>query len=190
MGAIRSVNGGMRLSRAALVLALLALGTGAAWADRLGRSACKELKIDLADLLARSAPRDDMKRGPEWAKANLTLVELKNIKRLIELEEQLEFRCKMRRSRILAVAPAYRKLPPEIPERKPSTLSEAAKPALATVKKQAPAKTAKSAAAKTRQAAASGAPASKRHSPRRKSSSYVSPREVNPLSLTPLVSSR
>ncbi len=37
--------------------------------------------------------RDDMERGPEWAKANLPPDRLENILRLIEVEEQLEFRC-------------------------------------------------------------------------------------------------
>ena len=61
-------------------------------AARLAADACETLKAE-QDQLAQSGVRDDMQRGPQWAKANLPAARLGRIKRLIEVEEQIAFRC-------------------------------------------------------------------------------------------------
>ncbi len=86
----------MRRSRIAWGLVLLAVGSSAAWAEGLDKGSCNVLKAELAGLVGLGT-RDDMERGPEWAKANLSDKKLQDIFRLIEVEEQLEFRCGMSR---------------------------------------------------------------------------------------------
>lgn len=81
------------LLRCALVLAALlspCLLPGPAAADRLTGEECDALKSE-QDKLA--AVRSDMQRGPEWAKANLPTDRLARIRHLIEIEEQIAFRC-------------------------------------------------------------------------------------------------
>ena len=107
---------------------LVAVGAAGASAERLDKSACNVLNAELAGLVA-TGTRDDMQRGPAWAKSNLPHEKLQNIMRLIELEEQLEFRCGMARSRVAATAPAKvdKVGVPEEPERKPERKSSATK---------------------------------------------------------------
>ena len=107
---------------------LVAVGSAGASADRLDKSACNVLNAELAGLVA-TGTRDDMERGPAWAKTNLQHEKLQKIMRLIELEEQLEFRCGMSRSRVAATAPAKvdKVGVPEEPERKPERKSSATK---------------------------------------------------------------
>jgi hypothetical protein len=78
-----------------------------------------------------------MERGPEWALANLPPEKIASIRRLIEVEEQLEFRCGMGPSRIVStspadIAPAVRPeekgVVPQSPPKKPQSNSNAAKP--------------------------------------------------------------
>ena len=116
-------------SRDILVLALLAASATSAGAAKLKTDACNELKDELVVVLAAGAP-DDMRRGPAWAEANLDLDRLNNIKRLIELEEQLQFRCGVADARVAAIARArklQRDAPPELPERNPSRITAEAK---------------------------------------------------------------
>jgi hypothetical protein len=120
----------MRRSRIAWTLVLVAVGSAGgsagASAEKLDKSACNVLNAELAGLVA-TGTRDDMQRGPAWAKTNLPHENLRNIMRLIELEEQLEFRCGMPRSRVAATAPAKvdKVGVPEEPERKPERKSSA-----------------------------------------------------------------
>jgi len=117
----------MRRSRIAWGLVLLAVGSTAAWAEGLDKGSCNVLKAELAGLVGLGT-RDDMERGPEWAKANLSDKKLQDIFRLIEVEEQLEFRCGMSHRRVAATAPAKidRAVIPE-PERKPQSKSSVTK---------------------------------------------------------------
>jgi hypothetical protein len=109
---------------------MLAAGSVGAWAAGLEKSACNDLNGELAGVLATGA-RADMERGPEWAKANLTREKLGKIQRLIEIEEQLEFRCGMGRNRIAATSPESKQpakrsekvVIPEWPEKKPADKS-------------------------------------------------------------------
>jgi hypothetical protein len=75
-----------------LALAVLAAGDGAVSAEKLDKESCKSLSVERESLVAAGV-KGDMDRGPEWAKANLNPERLGEIKRLMELGEQLEFRC-------------------------------------------------------------------------------------------------
>jgi hypothetical protein len=78
--------------RSGLALALIAGGGGAACAEKLDKESCKSLSVE-RDSLVAAGVNGDMDRGPEWAKTNLAPGRLGEIKRMIELGEQLEFRC-------------------------------------------------------------------------------------------------
>jgi hypothetical protein len=174
-----------------LALALMTIGAGLASAAKLDKSACNDLNGEHASVLATGV-REDMARGPEWAKANLTPDKLANIKRLLELEEQLQFQCGAGRGRALAKsgvdtpeAPSVgrtpsetpdQKITPAEPERKPSSASDGMK---AVVMPGAPPKA--PAAEKTAPPnPAAQAAARKKPSRRDSSSAYVSPTDVNP----------
>jgi hypothetical protein len=70
----------------------LLLQAGAAAAASLDKEACDKLKAEQTQLEGAGA-RTNMANGPEWAKANLAPDKLGEIKRLIEVEELLMFRC-------------------------------------------------------------------------------------------------
>lgn len=61
-------------------------------ADPLDEPACTNLRKEQTKLLADGL-QTDMQRGPEWAKANLPQAKLDQIKHLMDVEEQLAFRC-------------------------------------------------------------------------------------------------
>jgi hypothetical protein len=75
-----------------LAVQAMLLGCGAAAAATLDQDACARLKTELLQL-ELAGTRNDMAQGPDWAKANLSGGKLAQIKRLIEIEEQLSFRC-------------------------------------------------------------------------------------------------
>lgn len=77
---------GLALLAAALVLAT------AARASPLGKDGCAQLKVEQEDL-ERAGTRASMSKGPQWAKSNLEPARLEQIKRLLEIDEQLLFRC-------------------------------------------------------------------------------------------------
>ena len=80
-------RGGIALVAAALVLPTLALR-----AAPLDKDDCARLKTEQSQL-EQAGTRGGMGRGPEWAKANLAPDKLEQIRRLIEVDEQLLFRC-------------------------------------------------------------------------------------------------
>jgi hypothetical protein len=81
----------MRWPLAGIVVALAA-GLGGAVAAPLDEEACKGAKTEREGLVAKGV-ESDIARGPEWGKANLPPDRLKEVARLIELNEQLTFRC-------------------------------------------------------------------------------------------------
>jgi hypothetical protein len=83
---------GGRTLRSALAAALAAAWPGVALADKLDKAACANLVSELATITASGA-RADMERGPEWAKANLAPDRMQSIHRMLEIDDQLEFRC-------------------------------------------------------------------------------------------------
>jgi hypothetical protein len=93
--AILAISPGRHKLRVSVVLALIVAGTGCAWAVKLDKAACDNLRTELAGAAAIGL-KADMERGPEWAIVNLPPERLAAIKRMIEVQEQLEFRCGMR----------------------------------------------------------------------------------------------
>jgi hypothetical protein len=61
-------------------------------ATPLDPDTCGKLKVE-REGLEQAGARSNMAKGPEWAKANLAADKLEQIRRLIELEGQLLFRC-------------------------------------------------------------------------------------------------
>ena len=72
---------------AVVVLSLAELG-----ATPLDKEGCTKLKAEQGSW-SRPACASNMAKGPEWAKANLAADKLEQIRRLIEVDEQLLFRC-------------------------------------------------------------------------------------------------
>jgi hypothetical protein len=58
----------------------------------LDKEACGKLALEKQGLNALNVGKL-MEKGPEWAAANLSLGDLSLIRRLIEVEEQIKFRC-------------------------------------------------------------------------------------------------
>ncbi len=77
---------------ALLTGSVLLMSGGRVGAVPLDDAACEQLKLEQAALLL-SGTRENMAQGPDWAKANLPASKLKEIERLIEVDEQLLFRC-------------------------------------------------------------------------------------------------
>ena len=82
------------MTRFGIVLGVQALVAccGAAAAATLDQEACARLKTELMQL-ELGGTRSSMAKGPEWAKVNLPADKLQQIKRLIDVEEQILFRC-------------------------------------------------------------------------------------------------
>jgi hypothetical protein len=75
-----------------VVLSLAGIAAAAAGASPLDQAACEALKADRGRLLTESL-KSDIAKGAEWARANLSQDRLKEIQSLIEVEEQIAFRC-------------------------------------------------------------------------------------------------
>jgi len=117
-GARRAMHGGATASLAILLAALAVAGASGVHAARLGKDACYELRVELGFLRAAGA-EEDMKLGHDWARINLTRDELENVQRLVEVEEELRFRCGRLRGRLVAKKPKV--IPsPDTPMRKPA----------------------------------------------------------------------
>lgn len=86
----------MVLKRAPIALTLTLIVTLLAprdtKADMLDEPACTALKAEQARLAAAGL-KTEMLHGPDWAKANLPQSRLQEIKHLMEVEEQINFRC-------------------------------------------------------------------------------------------------
>lgn len=61
-------------------------------AEMLDEPACTQLKAEQAKLAADGL-KTEMLHGPDWAKANLPASRLEQIKHLMDVEEQINFRC-------------------------------------------------------------------------------------------------
>jgi hypothetical protein len=141
------IRRGLSLSVTALLLQV-----GAAEAASLDKESCDKLKGEQSQLESTGA-RGNMVKGPEWAKANLAADKLEEIKRLIEVEELLLFRCQ---GRPLVVLPAELELDPAAKpgETKEDGKEPAAKDAKAPAAEKKAAPAAKKAAAPPAKAAA------------------------------------
>ncbi|MFV0297504.1 MAG: hypothetical protein ACK5JT_15420 [Hyphomicrobiaceae bacterium] len=93
---------GCRAARSRLVLRVVhalcvlpitvAMGVAAAQGEPLSTDACEKLRSEHADLVRAGLP-DIVKKGPDWGRANLTAVQLGQVKKYIEVDEMLTFRC-------------------------------------------------------------------------------------------------
>jgi hypothetical protein len=79
--AITCLAGGLALASA-----------GQSLAAPLDPEVCGKLKEEQSQLVAAGA-KANMERGPDWARANLARGQIKQIERLLSIEEQLAFRC-------------------------------------------------------------------------------------------------
>jgi hypothetical protein len=81
------------------MLAIAVVGLAPVAAAPLDAPACEQLQAQYDTLLNEGAAAD-MARGPEWARANLPPERLQRIGTLLEVEEQLSFRCGLAKARI------------------------------------------------------------------------------------------
>lgn len=129
-------RGGIALVAAALLVPTLALR-----ATPLDKDGCTKLKVEQSQL-EQGGTRGSMGRGPEWAKANLAPEKLDQIRRLIEVDEQLLFRCQGRplvnlRETDPQLPAAEGKQPPKRPLTKAPKASEGEKKGPVPVRKAA-----------------------------------------------------
>jgi hypothetical protein len=82
----------MMRCRTALLLVFLLLQLPTARAAQLDKAACDKLKTEQAEL-EQGGVRAAMANGPQWAKANLKPEQLEQIRRMLDVEGQLLFRC-------------------------------------------------------------------------------------------------
>jgi len=82
----------MARSRPVLLLAAVLLALAGAHATPLDAETCTRIMIEHG-ALETAGVEQNMAKGPQWAKANLAPDKLDQIRRFIELEEQLLFRC-------------------------------------------------------------------------------------------------
>jgi hypothetical protein len=134
-------SAGTRGWRASLTAVTLALLLAVAWTARAGAApldaeACDKLEQEQADL-AKAGAKQNMAKGPAWAAANLSPDRLAQIQRLIEVDEQITFRC----SQPKAAKPATEAKAP--PPKSPAAAADKAeaKAAAPTTKASQPAKT-------------------------------------------------
>ena len=83
------------MGRILLLLAALAAALAQARAAPLDAESCAKLMNEHGQL-EQAGVEADMAKGPEWAKANLLPEKLERIRRFIEIEEQLLFRCRQK----------------------------------------------------------------------------------------------
>lgn len=82
----------MNRGRIVVCLAAIAAVVAHARAAPLDTESCSKLKVEQTQL-ENSGVGHNMAKGPEWAKANLAPDKIEQVRRLIEVEEQLLFRC-------------------------------------------------------------------------------------------------
>lgn len=88
------MNRGVWTVRCMVAVAVCALAP-AAVAAKLDNAACAALAEERNTITATGV-KADMERGPDWAKANMPPERLQSALRLLEIEDQLEFRCARR----------------------------------------------------------------------------------------------
>src|SRR5688572_11885037 len=82
----------MMRSGTTLFVAALLLQMPAARTAPLDKEGCANLKAEQGQL-EHAGVRGNMAKGPQWAKTNLEPEKLNQIRRLLEVDEQLLFRC-------------------------------------------------------------------------------------------------
>ena len=176
------MRGGPKVSLAILFAGLSVADATSVHAAGLSKDACYELRVELGVLRAAGA-EEDMKRGPEWAKVNLTREELKNVQRLVEVEEQLRFRCGSLRGRLVAKKPRVKPVP-DTPMRKPALAKAKVQKAPPAIRKAAASPPARKTVTSTPRKKTSLRRRKKRSRARIKDA-YASPNEAVNRALTP-----
>jgi hypothetical protein len=82
----------MRRSVSLVAAGLLLHAAVSARATPLDKDGCAKLKVEQGEL-EHAGTRASMSKGPQWAKTNLEPDKLEQIRRLLEVDEQLQFRC-------------------------------------------------------------------------------------------------
>jgi len=82
----------MTRSALSLVLAAVLLHAPTTRAAQLDKESCTKLKSEQVQL-EKDGARSNLGKGPDWAKANLPSDKIEHVRRLIEVDEQLLFRC-------------------------------------------------------------------------------------------------
>ncbi len=85
-----------RLASAVLLAGCLIANAAA---EPLPKETCETVKTE-QDALIAAGIKDDMAKGPDWAKSNLRRDRLKEVERFIDLEEQLNFRCGLAKAKL------------------------------------------------------------------------------------------
>jgi hypothetical protein len=120
------------ISRHIKLLALLAasvvLAAPGVQAAALDADSCAKLKTQ-QEQMEKAGLKDIVARGPEWAKANLPPEKINDIKRWIEVDEQLLFRCPGRHLVNLPLEPDPPPPPPPAADDKKPDSDKAAAPA-------------------------------------------------------------
>jgi hypothetical protein len=76
-----------------LLGALLAPAVAHATKPKLDRDTCSQLRAE-EKKFRQSGILNDMSKGPQWAKANLSAERLRDVRHYIELDEQVQFGCR------------------------------------------------------------------------------------------------
>lgn len=88
--------GTFRLSRLRVMgfaaAAMVAASAAPVRAEKLAQAECQKLDADRRALMVLGVDKY-VEKGPDWAKANLTVADLDLVKRYFDLFEQLKFRC-------------------------------------------------------------------------------------------------
>jgi hypothetical protein len=134
-----------------LVLTAMLLQASAARAATLDKDTCVRLEEE-QNTLEKAGVRTTLAKGAAWAKDNLPLDKLQQVRRLIEVDEQILFRCQ---GKPLVLLPSSVDADPVVTE---DTAQDGEKPAdgKAAPIKAAPAKDAKAAAPKAAAVATPG----------------------------------
>ncbi len=103
-----------------LAAGLTAASLSPVWAAALDPDSCAKLKTE-QEAMEKAGLKDEVAKGPEWAKANLPAEKLNDIKRWIEVDEQLLFRCPGRHLVNLPLDPDPPSPPPQADDKKGET---------------------------------------------------------------------
>lgn len=75
-----------------LLIAVQLLAVPLAGAAALDEAACKTLEVE-QNILESQGLKEDLAKGPGWAKANLSASRIVLVKQYIQIKEQVAFRC-------------------------------------------------------------------------------------------------
>lgn len=117
--------------RAVVLAAALVPVQAIATAAALDEAVCKDLDARQKQLELQGI-KDDLAKGPEWAKATLTPARLDAVKQYIEIKEQVAFRCP---SLVVVSVPELAEPEAKHPLVEPGK-AEASKPTKATKRKK------------------------------------------------------